>query len=735
MIRALLISLGFLCAARTTVAAQYSGAHARAGDRWYQQMAYALAANEYQLAADQGAVNEHVSARLAECYMRTGQMEKAEHWYGVVVKFLDRSPEDLYNYALALKANGNYNKAEEWMDKYLATIYRDGSTPRSNLSELAQKFALDEDRFTIRNCAINTPGSDFGTSWMGPSQICFASTRGSSSAVVRVAAWNDQPFLDLFLVDRLPEGDLVDPRPLQGKVNSKWHEGPAACTSDQGTLIFTRNVYLKGRAHRSTERILHVGLYSARLRSGGWTEVAPFKLNSTETNIGHPALSPDGNTLYFISDMPGGEGGADVYRCRRQGDTWGEPENLGPSVNTPRREGFPFVAENGTLYFASDGLLGLGGLDIFAAEALPDGSFAQAVNVGAPVNGPRDDFAFLLHRDGRTGYFSSNRPGGQGDDDIYSFTMHRPLTQRFLVSGLVSDADDELPLVQVEVQLLDSAGAVLAATLTDVRGRYAFSLERDKEYMVASQIPGHYRRVLHLNTAEISREQIIIRDLQLLPDAGVYLNGTVRRHGGPGFMQDVTVSVVNVSTFFTETQKTDQGGDFLFRLAPNEEFEVLLERAGYWSISVPISTQGVRQGVVDLGTAAELTMEPITSGTPIRLKHIRWAQGSAQLDPMARLELDRLADRLLVNPLVRVELSVHSDARGEAARELELSEKRAQSIAAYLKGKGIGADRLVAKGYGMLRPVNSCSAATSCTEQQHAENRRVEYLVTALGED
>jgi len=708
--------------------------YVREADRHYQQMSYARAVEGYRVAAELGAVNEHVTRRLADCYMRLGRSEEAELWYAQAVKYLNREPRDLYGYAEALKSNGRYQEAEEWMDRYLQMVQTDAGARRSNISGFARKFTQDLDRFSIRQVSTNTPFSDFGAAWLGQGRVIFSSSRHESIGLQRRAAINDQPFLDLYTADVETDGGLSNALPLSA-LNTKYHEGPASANASGDVIWFTRNNFFKGRAQRSQNGLSRLSLYKARIGGNDRGEVEQFLYNNSEVSIGHPSLSPSGRDLYFVSDMPGGFGGTDLYVCREQAGQWGEPENLGATVNTPYNESFPFIAANGTLYFASNGHAGLGGLDIFAADPGANGVFAAAVNVGAPVNGPKDDFAFIIDASNKKGYFSSNRPGGAGDDDIYAFTMLAPLEQRFLCTGVVIDDEYETPVIEAQVELRGLKGQVLASTLTDVRGEYSFSVEKDREYKLVARLKGRFDGEQHLSTENIEKQQIVARDIHLVPDAGIWLRGALQFKDRIGFVSGATVSVVNLSSFFSESMITGDGGDISFRLQSNEEFEVLIERAGFYSQSVPISTIGMKQGLIDLNEARDLAMEPIEIGKAVPFKYIRWASQGAQLDPQARTELDALVERLTVNPGLVIEVAVHSDARGDAAELLKLTQKRADAIVDHLKAKGIPKDRLVAKGYGNTRPLNHCVPGVQCSEEEYAVNRRNEYKVLSVKTD
>lgn len=730
----LILSFLLVLAALRAVAQGNADPYVREADRYYQQMAYARAAELYRTAAELGAVNEHVTKRLAQCSMKLGDMVEAERWYAVVVKFLNREPIDLYNYAEALKANARYDEAELWMDRYLALVRPEGSERRSNIALFARKLQMDQDRFNVRRVSINTPGPDLATAWLGPQRVVFSSSRQGTGIVERRAAWNAEPFLDLFTADVTANGDLTNVAHLAGTVNTRFHEGPATASASGDVLWFTRNNYFKGRVRRSQRGVSRLGIYRATRVGGGYGDEEQFLYNNSEVSIGHPALSPDGKRLYFASDMPGGFGGMDLYVCELLDGQWGEPRNLGQAINTSANEVFPFVAADGSLYFASNGHPGLGGLDILKAVRSDDGRFSGALNLGAPVNSSRDDFAFIIDVAGKRGFFTSNRPGGAGDDDIYAFEMLAPLEERFLVTGRVIDDEHDTVVPDVEVRLIDMDGGPAATTTTDGKGEYIFSVRKGRTYRITAGMKGRFEGEQHLSTAAIERELIASRDIHLVADAGVWLRGVVREKGGPGFVSGAKVCAVNLSSFSSDCRTTGSGGDVSMRLQTNEEFEVVVEKPGYFSLSIPLSTIGMRNGIIDLGQARDLSLEPIIVGQPVPFKHIRWAEKGAQLDNRARAELDQLAERLTVNPAITIEIGVHADARGDQKEQLDLTQKRADAIAAYLQQKGVPKERMKARGFGATRLLNHCVPGVQCTEEEHAVNRRNEYVVTSAPE-
>ncbi len=716
-----------LAASASALWAQGSAeAHTRAGDRFYQRMAYAQAKDEYAIAAKLGAVNEHVVKRLAECSMKLGDTGEGEIWYAQVVKFLNREPQDLYMYAQALKGNGKYTQAEEWMDRYLDMARMEGAPSKSNIVDFSRKFTSNMDRFTVSLVSANSKMDDMGPAWDGPDQVVFSSSRDTTVGIQWRSAWNNEPFLDLYVAHRQPDGDLIAPQRVQGNVNSKLHEGPCVVAPD-GSLWYTRT-----NAAKSKNGVHRLSILHAQRDGEGWRGEDPFLYNNPECSVGHPAISADGKWFFFVSDMPGGYGGTDIYVCQDMGGQWSEPRNLGPGVNTPWNELFPFMAADGTLYFSSTGLPGLGGLDVFAAKRGPKGDFSFAVNVGAPVNGAKDDFGFIIDKANATGYFSSDRPGGMGGDDIYSFKMHYPLEQRFLCTGTVYDDEIAQPVADIQVDLLDAGGTVLESTRSDKDGRYSVPVNENTEYAIRARMAGHYDGLVHLSTESIGQQQIVARDVHLVPDAGIWLRGAVKYKEKLGFVDGVKVSVVNLTSFFSEVHATDQGGDFLFRMQPNEQFEVLLEKPGFFSINVPINTAGMKRGVIELGDVKELAMEAMQIGRTIPLKFVNWADGGKVLLPTAKAELDQLADRMQVNPSLDIEVGVHADTRKTAEAALKLTQERAKVIEAYLRGKGVSKDRLTVRAYGISMPLNPCGPGVECSDKQHAENERVEYKVTGV---
>jgi len=357
---------------------------------------------------------------LAESYHNINLNVKSEEAYQKLVSnSVGVIPEDYYNYAMVLKTNGKYDQARQWMDKFAA------ATPGDLRAKdyLAKKAGLagllnDDGKFKVQHLNINTNADDFGTNYY-QDKIVFSSSRSRKTMIVHNYNWTGKPFYNMYMAE--VDGDqLKSPKRFGKKLNNILHDGPASFSNNGTYVAFTKNHH----NDMSRDLVVELQIFFSTFVEGKWLKAEPFVLNNSEYSVGQPFLSADGNTMYFTSDMPGGYGGADIYRIKKAGDgAWGKAENLGDKINTEGDEMYPFIEEgSGIMYFASNGRYGLGGLDIFICP-LNGSGFGQAVNAGSPVNTANDDFAMIINNKTNTGYFSSNRSDGSGGDDIYSFVV------------------------------------------------------------------------------------------------------------------------------------------------------------------------------------------------------------------------------------------------------------------------------------------------------------------------
>ncbi|MBN4083014.1 OmpA family protein, partial [bacterium AH-315-A23] len=332
-------------------------------------------------------------------------------------------------------------------------------------------------KYTLSKINFNTKFSDFGAVEYND-EIVFASTRDEGVSIKRKYVWNAQPFLDIFKVNK--SGTLEEVKKIEGDVNTKYHEGPATFSSNGDKMFFSRNNYFEGEKGKDKKGVNNLKIYQAKLVNGMWTNIKGIHFNNDEYSVGHPSLSSDGKKLYFTSDMPGGFGGSDIYVVNINDDgTIGTPENMGEIVNTEGNEMFPFIHNEGTLFFSSDGHVGFGLLDIFATIA-GENKIASILNLGEPINSSKDDFSYFLSKEGFDGYISSNREGGVGDDDIYKFKRIPPLT---LKGQIFDDANNE-PVENAKVVLKDVNGDEIAYFITESDGYYEHIIDRDANFIL-----------------------------------------------------------------------------------------------------------------------------------------------------------------------------------------------------------------------------------------------------------
>ncbi|GAA4942770.1 OmpA family protein [Algibacter agarivorans] len=472
-------------------------AQKKLADKFFDNYAYVKASELYEKAIEKGEDSEHVLTRLGDCYYNNSNSEKAVIWYAKAVNKYDKiSAEYVFKYIQTLKSLGNYTEADKWMKKF-NDIYNDESKSKNydvSHFEKYNELLTNDDKTVIKivNLPINSSLSDFG-SYIHNNQLFFASSKGTGEA--KVYAWNKEPFLDLFQVSvKEKDGELEFGTPdfiKASKINTDYHEASVAISNDGKTMYFTRdNVTRKNKLDYDKKGTTNLKIYKATFIENSWSDIKELPFNDEVYSTGHPALSSDNKKLYFVSDRDGGFGQTDIYEVDiLDNNKYSKPKNLGGKINTPGREMFPFVSKDSIFYFSSDGHLNLGLLDIFKSNIIKDEA-AEPENLGAPYNSGYDDFAFYTDSDdeNKRGYFSSNRPGGQGSDDIYSFTSYE-CSQK--ITGIVRDSDTKEILDNAIIKLINETGKVINEITTNSDGTYTFDADCNKSYVVLGTKPDY----------------------------------------------------------------------------------------------------------------------------------------------------------------------------------------------------------------------------------------------------
>lgn len=462
-------------------------------DKKYDELAYIDAIEIYKKVAEKGHKSVDLFQKLGNSYYFNANLSEANKWYSELFALgQDVEPEYYFRYAQTLKSIGDYTKANEYLTKFSQRKSADNRAKifESNKDYLAE-IKRNSGRQKIEDAGINTEYSDYGGSFH-KNNFVFTSARDTSGVSNKKHSWTNASFYNLYSVTVSSEGYLVDAEPLSKKVNSKFNESSAVFTKDSTTMYFTRNNYTNGKQRTDTEKTTLLKLYkSTKDDKGKWGNVEELPFNSNDYSCAHPALSPDDKTLYFASNMPGTVGQSDIFKVAINADgSFGTPESLGGGINTEARETFPFVTDENELFFASDGQLGLGGLDIFSVKFNEDGSMSKVFNVGTPVNSSQDDFAYLMDSKSKFGFFSSNRDGGKGSDDIYKFVEQIPLSYvcKQIVSGIITNEETKEVLANAKVTLFDEDMNVISDMIANEKGEYRFEgLECEKTYFVRAE--------------------------------------------------------------------------------------------------------------------------------------------------------------------------------------------------------------------------------------------------------
>ena len=630
-----------------------------AADESFSNYAYVDARRAYLDVANRGYVSEDLYKKLGDSYYFNSELEEANIWYEKLVSSYGEGldPAYLFRYSQTLKSKEQYKEADKILLSYYSAIGGVDERSRSFVStgDYLNFIEKQSGRFRLLKLGINTPYSDYAPSFDQRGGIVFASSRGGGSGLIKsIHEWNKMPFLDLYRSPMLQSnGILQRPSKLRGKINTKFHESSTVFTRDGNTVYFTRNNYTSHNLQASQQGTILLKLYKGRIDNGRWVDIKELPFNSDEYSVAHPALSPSEDVLYFSSDMPGTLGLSDLYSVNILGeDSYSDPVNLGALINTPGRESFPYVSKSGHLYFASDGHVGLGGLDVFVS--VPEeagGAFSRPYNVGKPINSPKDDFTFILDESSRIGYFATNRLGGKGNDDIYSFKQTSDLIldcQQYL-KGFVTDARTRAVVPGADVYLLDGSNTELARMTTDDKGAYKFEVDCDSDYVLRATKSG-----------------------------------------------------------YSPTEAP---------LLTNEVFE--------YTHKLPLQLQ---QG------EAPLLAQPVKAGDDLakllHLEIIYFDLDKSFIRPDAAIELQKIISVLRSNPEIRIDVRSHTDSRSGDDYNMFLSERRARSTMKYLIEKGgIEASRISGRGYGETSLVNGCKNGVNCSEAEHQQNRRSEFII------
>lgn len=737
------IVLAIICSVSLSVFGQ-SGKLKKA-DNYFNRLSYAYAANLYEELIGSEVDSPKLKSKLAYSYMKMDNNKKAVEYYSKMVESSEAKPEDYYNYSYALKQVGNYSESDKWMSKYSNSVTAD-SRSKLFLGNTGYKSKIEKTApfFALTNLDLNTSVADFGGYYNTTQDYMYFITARKKRVFVRKEwSWDANRFLDMYKVPVSTDNKLGDVKRVS-KVNTKFHEGPLTFSPDGKTVYYTRNNVSKGKKRRDGQKIQNLKLYIADINEKGkWMNEREFPYNSKDYSVGHPTLTQDGKTMYLVSDKPGGVGGADIYKVAVVEDgTFGEMINLGNKINTEGQEMFPFIDSEGRLFFSTDGHPGLGGLDVFVA-LFEGGNVGKIHNLGLPINSQYDDFAFNMSKDFKTGFLSSNRDGGKGNDDIYAVQLIRPFVFGVTIKGTAKDKKGEIvPFAKIDLK--DDKGNIIETVRADGNGAYSFEGEYEKNYGLAGSKTDYFDGK---NTAStFTDEQVVIADVILEKDPGLSLYALItdKKTGFP--LEGVQVYLVDNMTDKSKKIITPITGDFreaLFgkKLNDRGSYNLILQKEGYFSKTVTYNTLFERPGQYDIHTILDLGLDPEVKDLRelVQINPINFDLNKYNIRPDAAKELDKIVEVMNKYPNMVVELGAHTDCRASKAYNMKLSDNRAKASAEYIKKKITNPERIYGKGYGESRLLNECecegNVKSDCSEEEHEKNRRTEFKVISTGDD
>jgi len=721
-------------------------------DAYYEKLSYSYAVDLYEELIGSEIDSPKLHAKIGSCYYYMGNMIKAESYYATMINSGLAVKEDFFFYAQALKQNGKYAESDQWMAKFNQLASNDirGLSYINNTSYL-DKIQKQGVHFEIKNLNCNTPVADFGAyPSIDGKHVYFVSARRKPVMIRYEWTWNATRYLDVFKsnVDSLRE--LKDVSILNKKVNTRFHEGPLCFSPDGKYVYYTRNNISKGKQRKDKKGIQNLQLFRAKVDSlGKWKNEEMLPFNSKEYSVGHPTISANGQYLYFVSDMPGGFGGADLYKAEIYDDaSIGKEVNLGSQFNTEGQEMFPWINSKGELFFASNGHIGLGGLDVFVMTLNKSGGFDKLQNVGMPVNSQHDDFAFTMNKDNITGYFSSNRTEGKGDDDIYSYVLTKPFEKQLIVEGIVKDENTGEILAGASVKLINSKGEVVATALADNSGSFTFDVEPEEDYTIAvGGVDKYYDKQRSVSTKNLDPEITEINgDVALQKEANLSLYCLVTDAKSTLPLEGVKITITANDTkneFINQlTPKTGDTEKALLDKKINDKlsYTIRLEKPGYLTKVVTFNYTIAQMGRINVHETLDLTMDKIDVGIDlasiIDINPIYFDLGKYAIRPDAALELNKIVKVMNENPSMEIELGSHTDCRSSYAFNEKLSDNRAKASAAYIKAKITNPERIYGKGYGEYKLKIDCpcegAVKSTCTEAEHQQNRRTEFVIIKM---
>lgn len=677
--------------------------------------------------------------KLAYCYRINNKMKEAEALYAKIVQE-DRAKDITYfYYGETLIANEKYNEAKYWFNQY-KKMNRDDERVELML-EACDKIQMIQpyfSRMSVTEFPYNSDADDSSPVFFD-NGIVFSSDRKQGIKLLKQkSGWTGRDYLRLYYSEATTDTSLyAEPKTFSSKLNElNKNMGNPSFTAD-GSFVF----YTKNNNELSKRNAYNLQLYQAESAGEGrWKNVEKLPFCSAEYNFMHPAVSPDGEYLFFVSDKARGNGGTDIYVSKKKADGWGRPKNLGENVNTTYHEGFPFFHENGKLYFCSKGHVGYGGFDVFVSEMNAQGEWQAPLNLGKPINSSLDDISVYLDEDEHKGMFTSSRDGG--DDDIYLFTIGEGTDYRALAVNAkpkmtkeeqiptrnlgqlpmeyeTIQAPKEAPIVQTEIEETAASAPVKTETAAVPKKAAVQEIIEDQPIESATVVK---------ETRPVEKEEPIEKVVEDQPK--IVVKEDVKK---------VIPSKEKVETVVKKEALVVPEKQEIVKVKESPAASIKVEKverptpAVAEEKNVETSSQKPTRKVTENLERLFYLLQNEKANTDdiFRMTNLYFDKGQFKVTPAIAKRLDELAALLSTFPDLRIELIAHTSSVGSADKNLSLSQVRAASAKVYLVRHGVEGDRIVTKGYGETQLLNNCADGTYCSDFEHRKNQRL--LVRVIG--
>ena len=766
MVKNILVKLGVFIIVYVTF---FSVSFAQLGraNKYFEQGSYSDAIIYYEKVLKKEPNNIVACQNIAYSHRKLKDYQSAEVYYAKAVELNPTEASNFLYYGQSLKNNNKIKQAKVQFEKFVE------KNPQSFIGKLMVQSCSDIKEWETEEKAfevdivqnINSKNSDF-CPLVYKEGIVFVSERGLDLVNENNNTFSNKPYLSIFYAEK--EKQYEKAKRFSNQLNSLYHDGPVSISADNKTIYFTR----VDKKEQGKSFINRMKIYTATLQGNKWKDIVPFQYNSKDYSVAHPWISDDGQKLFFTSDMQGGFGGMDLYVCIKEGEGWGKPQNLGSGINTPENEVFPYFRK-GSLYFSSDGHSGYGGLDVFVSSESEN--WKDVTNLKSPLNSPKDDFG-IFYVDDENGYFSSDREGGVGSDDIYSFKWHSLIPQTE-ISGLLEY--EKLGVAGANINLLDEEDNIIKTVTTDEFGKFKFDkLDLDNNYLLAIDSEDDSfldkvklfftnskgKKVLQAN--KISKGKFKFQalpysyydELELLVEEdeslfNIKVFGQIYEKLPGDYTGGMEVWVVDDEGNIIGKTTADGNGKFTFdKLSPNEQYLFMLAEDDENLNMIIVDENGnvlesakrlidgkyryVRldsdKNVITLINEIDEVIK-IAENENFVISKILYEYRSAEINEDAAKELNKLVLILKKNKDIGVQLSSHTDSKGSDSYNLELSQKRAEKALEYVVSKGIDRTRITANGYGETQPVAPNELPNGKDNPEgRAKNRRTEFKVVKL---